>query len=528
MRGSITRFTWQLVLIAVLASNMSCALRVKVREDWDASRQTEIPLDEAAVPWQQIRKGQMPAPERLTEYNTAVRNSVVQIGANWAEDRPLSVVTTAQGNVKIEVRADDVLSHQPIDQVVPAEFLRVKRGFDSDVFVDGVGAPLIVRQPRTDQNRMIPESGLWFPVTAVLNLDKPSRPVLELIDPTRQRVLPYGNPRLALSADYTASFARDFYDRQRLIPDLGALFKFEKYADRMGLHRVSSFDPDKQVCILIHGIYSSPSTWEITLNEFYKAPELREKYEFWTFGYPTGALIPYLSAELRDDIRKLRAFRASEGARDNSMIIVGHSMGGLLAKSMTQSGGDSDWNKLFKVPIEDLRVSPEYRETLRRMIYYEPMPGIEKVIFCSTPHRGSRIAAKPGGQLAATLVQVPVNLAQAGSEILNDAERSLTPLGWQIAKGNVTSINQLQPGSPLTEGYLNKPLNPSVRYFSVIGSKFSPDKEVPLEKVTDGVVDYSSAHIEGVEEEVLVYGVPHGMHREPEGIMELVRLMKLP
>ena len=166
----------------------------------------------------------MPAPARLTEYNTAVRNSVVQIGPNWAEDRPRSVVTTAQGNVKIEVRADDVLSHQPIDQVVPAEFLRVKRGFDSDVFVDGVGAPLIVRQPRTDQNRMIPESGLWFPVTAVLNLDKPSRPVLELIDPTRQRVLPYGNPRLALSADYTASFARDFYDRQRLIPDLGALF----------------------------------------------------------------------------------------------------------------------------------------------------------------------------------------------------------------------------------------------------------------------------------------------------------------
>ena len=160
MKGSISRFTWQPVFIALLVSNMSCALRVNVREDWNGSRQTEIPLQGAAVTWQQIRKGQMPDPQRMKEYNAAVRNSVVQIGLNWAEDRPLSVVTTADGDVKIEVRADELLSHHPIDQVVPAEFLRVKRGFDSDVFVDGVGTPLIVRQPRTDQNPMIPESGL--------------------------------------------------------------------------------------------------------------------------------------------------------------------------------------------------------------------------------------------------------------------------------------------------------------------------------------------------------------------------------
>jgi hypothetical protein len=134
----------------------------------------------------------------------------------------------------------------------------------------------------------------------------------------------------------------------------------------------------------------------------------------------------------------------------------------------------------------------------------------------------------PGGQLVGALIQVPVNLAQAGSEILNDAERSLTPLGWEIAKGNISSLNQLRPGSPLAEGHLAKPLNPSVRYFSLIGSKKEAGKQVPLDEVTDGVVVYSSAHIEGVEEEVIIYGVPHGLHREPGGVAEISRLLKLP
>ena len=123
---------------------------------------------------------------------------------------------------------------------------------------------------------------------------------------------------------------------------------------------------------------------------------------------------------------------------------------------------------------------------------------------------------------------MPEKLAQGGSEILNDAEHSLTPLGWQIAKGKVTSINQLQPGSSLMQAYLRKPLNPSVRYFSVIGSKFGEKDGVPLEKVTDGVVDYLSAHIAEVEEEVLIYKMPHGLHRENEGIAEISRILKLP
>tara|TARA_R110000850_G_scaffold62777_18_gene142536 strand:- start:25 stop:1461 length:1437 start_codon:yes stop_codon:yes gene_type:complete len=478
------------------------------------------------VAWDQIKSGRLPEPEQLQVYNDAVRNSVIQIGSNWASgERPLSVVDTSEGEVSLGVVSVNVLDHQFIDEMVPAEFLRVKRGFESESVVEGVGTSLVVRQPWSQRDPMIPESGIWYPVTAVLNLDRPKQPVLQLIDPTKKAELSYKGERIPLEANFTAAFARDVLGRQDQFPDLQALFRFEKFAEGIGLQRISVFDPDKQVCILIHGIHSGPSTWDEAVNQFYADKVLREKFEFWTFGYPTGALIPYLSAELRDSIAAMRNFRQSRGATDDSLVVVGHSMGGLLAKSMTLSGGDDDWNQLFRVPIGKLNVSDEYRETLRRVIYYEPVQGIDKLIMCATPHRGSRVASRFGGRLVGSLLQMPAQLARGGSEILKNSDQTLTPLGWEIAKGNLSSLGQLRPNSLISKGYLNKPLNPSVKYYSIIGSK---SKGGPVEESSDGLVEYSSAHIEGVVSEVVINGVPHKHHQTDTGIQEIIRTLKLP
>ncbi len=519
----------KLLLIAASVMVSSCALDVKVKEDWNHSLIAPIPLSEAAVVWDEIKSGRMPDPARLSLYNTAVRDSVVQIGANWATgDRPLSSIKTPEGDVELKLVSGAIGQYQSLEQVVPADFVHVKRGFEEETVVEGVGASLVVRQPWSERDSMMPESGLWYPVTAVLNLDQPRQPVLELIDPTRKSDLTFRGKSLPLSVNYTASFARDVYDRQKLFPNTAGLFRFEKYADRMGLHRVSAFDPEKQVCILVHGIYSSPSTWDATLNQFYGNKALRERYEFWTFGYPTGALIPYLAAELRESIDEMQAFRQKNEATNRSVVMVGHSMGGLLSKSTTLRGGDEDWNQLFKVPVDELKVSSEYRETLRRLVYYEPVSGIDKVIFCSTPHRGSKMASKPGGKLIGALVQMPAQLSNAGAEILKSGENILTPLGWEVAKGNLTSLGQLRPNSLLSTGFLNKPLNPAVVYHSVIGREDTHGSGVPLVESSDGVVAYTSSHIEGVKSEAVIENSPHGVHREPDGIQELIRLLLLP
>lgn len=526
MRVAISRIrTWGLMIPMLLVLS-SCSL-IKVREDWDPVRNPVIPFEDASAAWNQIREGQLPPEPLLEDYNEAVLNSVVQIAENWESgDQALSVIKTSQGPVRIGVESVNLRNVEAIDQVLPAEFIRVKKGFDTETKVEGVGTPLLVRQRQTATDSMIPETGLWYPVSGILNFDEPQRPVLQLIDPTREPTLPFQGSRVPLSVNYTATLARDFEDRQNLFPNAPALLRFEKYAERMGMYRISAFDPEKQVCILVHGINSSPMTWHKFLNQAYADPQLRARYEFWTFGYPTGAAIPYLASEFRESIGRLQAFRNQYGAREPDLVIVGHSMGGLLAKAVTQFGGDEEWNWLFKVPIEELRVSEQEREVLRRMIYYRPIPEVERVVLCAVPHRGSRLAKKPAARLVSNLVQVPEQLAEATKNIQKQSAYALTPEGIEMAKKNLSSLDQLRPTSQVTAEFLNKPLNPGVKFYSVIGN--NEDKPLPPEETTDGVVDYESSHIDGVLSEKIIQDSPHGVHRTPGGIAEIIRILRLP
>lgn len=511
--------------IAAIALS-GCALQVKVSEEWQGANRN-IPLDATVGTWQEIRSGRLPGPDRLDDYNHAVRNTVVQIAHNWqTENETLSTINTTEGKLNLRVDPVNVRAIDLVDEVVPADFVRVKKGLETETAVDGVGASLLVRQRWTEQDPLIPKTGLWYPVTAVLNLDQPRSPVLELYDPTRIANLSSLDRPVPLAVDYTAPFARDFQDRQFQFLKVPAFLKYEKFADRMGIYRVSAFDPEKTACVLVHGIYSSPVTWKEALNGMYENKSIRERYEFWTFGYPTGAPIPYLASEFRKAIEDLIAFRRRNGAKDLNLVIVGHSMGGLLAKAATQHSGDEDWNKFFTVPIEQLDVDEGDREILRELVYYEPVPEIKKVIFCAVPHRGSKVPDKAALKLVGDLVQLPNQLAQLSKDIVKQSRNALTPLGMEVAKSRPSSLDQLRESSFAAVGYLDKPLNPNVRFFSIIGCK---DKScATLDDVSDGVVPYSSAHIDGVVSEKIVTDSPHGVHRQEEGIEEIVRILNLP
>jgi hypothetical protein len=60
-----------------------------------------------------------------------------------------------------------------------------------------------------------------------------------------------------------------------------------------------------------------------------------------------------------------------------------------------------------------------------------------------------------------------------------------------------------------------------VHYHSVIGVAFG--KGV---KGTDGIVPYTSAHIDGVDSEVVVPAVHTTMHHHPRAVLEVVRILR--
>jgi len=505
----------------------ACTPTFQVRERHGHLGFSQASLVEAAAAWGTLRAGRLPEAAALAAYNRATLAASLEIRDLGPDPSDLEItIATKTGPMPARVVHRNVVEPECIHELMPAELLKVKRGFDRDNSINGVGTSLIAHQKVSEADPFLPETGLWYPVTAILNLDEPSRPLLELYDPSRAPGSLNGRSDLPFSASYTAALARDFKDRQFLYPKLPAVLKFEKFAHRLGAFRLTPFDPDKEVCLFVHGIYSTPITWHETINDLLADPAIRERYEFWTFGYPTGAAIPYLAAELRRSIAGLQDFRSSRGARTRELTVVGHSMGGLLAKSITQRGGDAEWYRICTVPIEQVDLNEEARELVRRLVYYEPVADVKKVIFCSTPHRGSAIAENSVAKALASLIQMPLQLSQIAQHILQNNREVLTPLGIELITNNATSVAQLRPNSPLVSGFFDKPLNPAVRYYSVIGNNSPP--EVPQAETTDGVVEYASSHLDGVISEDIITPSEHGVHLTPEGIEAIRRILAKP
>lgn len=504
-----------------------CLPEFHVREHHGQRHIAKMSLADTAAVWGTLRAGQRPEAAALAEYNRATLAASLGIRDSGLDPSDQEIaIATSTGPVAARVVLRNLTEPERISELVPVEFLKVKRGFDRDTTIDGVGTSLLAHHKGSETDPHIPETGLWYPVTAILNLDEPSRPLLELYDPSRAPGALGGQPLLPFTASYTAALARDFQDRQFLFPKLPSVLKFEKFAHRLGAFRMSSFDPEKEVCLFVHGIYSTPITWHETINDLLADPAIRERYEFWSFGYPTGAAIPYLAAELRRSIADLQDFRSSRGARTRELTVVGHSMGGLLAKSITQRGGDAEWNRICTVPIEQVDLNEEARELVRRLVYYEPVTDVKKVVFCATPHRGSAIAENSLAKALANFIQMPLQLSQVAQIILQNNREVLTPLGIELITNNATSIAQLRPNSPLVSGFFDKPLNPAVRYYSLIGNN-SPSK-VPLADTTDGVVEYASSHLDGVISEEVIAPSEHGVHRTAAGIEAIRQILAQP
>ncbi len=51
---------------------------------------------------------------------------------------------------------------------------------------------------------------------------------------------------------------------------------------------------------------------------------------------------------------------------------------------------------------------------------------------------------------------------------------------------------------------------------------------MPLEKTGDGVVPYTSSHLEGVASERVVRPAGHAVHRTEKGTGEILRILLLP
>jgi hypothetical protein len=202
------------------------------------------------------------------------------------------------------------------------------------------------------------------------------------------------------------------------------------------------------------------------------------------------------------------------------MVVIGHSQGGLLAKMTAVDTGDRFWANISRKPFDEVALSDQTRQILKDGLFVKPLPFVKRLIFIATPHRGSFLA---GPQLVRRLVQrlvrLPGDLLGMGTELTGLTSRGDIYTSMQRVP---TSIDNMSPGHPFIRTLSEIPIDPGVKAHSIIPVKQGLD----IELGDDGVVKYESAHIEGVESELIVRDV-HSTQPNPHTIEEVSRILYL-
>jgi hypothetical protein len=247
---------------------------------------------------------------------------------------------------------------------------------------------------------------------------------------------------------------------------------------------------------------------------------LRNRYQFWTFRYASGDSIPYSAQLLRQSLRRARRLFDPDGtdAAFDGMVVIGHSLGGILAKMMVQKSGSRLWQAVCEQPIDNVTGPDEDRQLLRQAFFYEPVPEVRRVVFVATPHRGSPLASGSIRRLGTRLCGQPSRFLRAFQNVLANDEKNLLTPG---SRGELpTSLNELAPGHALLMALCDLGIDQSVRTHSIIADLRDP----PGPGATDGIVPYWSSHLEGVDSESLVHGL-HICLNHPPVIREVRRIL---
>ncbi len=413
-------------------------------------------------------------------------------------------------------------------------------GLDSTNIGYGIGVPLIaVRKKHTLEEKAdcyYPD-GLSFPVTALLRVTSPSiRPenssmhrypcVLELHDPLASNDVHFASRQVPLQTDLSTPlgfFLDNPQFREKTNPTLGLLNPNKSEKNR-GIYMLEPFDPERIPVVMVHGLASSPLTWMPMFNDIRSFQELRRSYQFWFYQYPTGQPFWISATQMRSDLADLRRKLdpQKQAPMLDQMVLVGHSMGGLVSRLQSYQSGDEFWRVLSDKSFDEIKGSDEEVAALKNALFFEPNPSIRRVITIGTPHRGSEFANDTTRWLGRKLIKLPQSLTDAGNRIVKQNPDFFRDTELLTV---TTSIDSLTPDSPIFPAMLRAARAPWVRYNNIMGVVSEEGFFNHFSQGSDGVVELTSAHMEDVESEIQVISKHQDIHRQPRAILEIRRIL---
>ena len=389
-----------------------------------------------------------------------------------------------------------------------------RKGLDEDVTRTGVGGTVVGVQQSLPTPRLEPLKGFRLPVTAVVDFPKLSRAPaarLRFLDPNKVSNIDLEGNRYPLAADFSASIASYGRVNENWIGFLN-MVRGERMRGGSGLLMLQPYDPTRIPVIFVHGLLSSTYVWRDVVNSLMADPELRQHYQFWGFSYPTGNPIAYSALLLRDDLRY-----AQQRYGFKQVILIGHSMGGILSRMQVTNSGRAIWNEGFGSKADQLYAEVPNDSLVKRALIFDANPTVKRVIFVCTPHRGSTLATGGIGALGMRLIRLPLKVTSA---IPKSVAATLAPNNDLRKYRAPTSISGLSPSNPLFKALDKLPIE--APHNSIIGGRGRGDTP----NSSDGVVPYGSSHLDSAQSELIV-PTDHGAMKSPKTVAEIHRILLL-
>ena len=147
------------------------------------------------------------------------------------------------------------------------------------------------------------------------------------------------------------------------------------------IHRAGTVQ-GKIPVIFIHGLLSDPGIWTDLVNELRSQPDLNAGFQWWGFRYSTGEPFLTSAAVLRRQLRQIRDTYdpQRQDAAFSQIVLVGHSMGGIVAKLQVTSSGHELWRATARIPLPAVATSIETRRALQQAFYFQPSVDVRRVI----------------------------------------------------------------------------------------------------------------------------------------------------
>ncbi len=459
-------------------------------------------------------------------------NSAAQSFYNFSVARAVENVTRAKiqpWQHKIEVAGAGsqytLSTPKPIDpdhdpsryDLFPIDSLKIGGTFfKTRSAVSGIGAPLVAvgRSENPEFRQEYKLSRIYAPATAVIQFSGRNAD-LKFVDPFQAEKIALNKRTFPLAVDFGAPIAMLIARERPERLGFSRLINPQKYADTARLTQLQPYDAKRTPVIFVHGLQETPVSWTLMIDSLRNDAWIREHYQFWVYSYPSGYPYPYSAALFRQDLDGIdHAF-----PNHKRVVLIGHSMGGMICRLMITDSGDKIWRDFFATPPAKTPLTPDARKLAEESLIFNHRRDVERVIFISTPHRGSKLASGGIGRIGAALVRTPrlFTSAYATSKSLLVADP-----GARTLKRMPNSVDTLQPNDRFVQAVDKLPITPGIPYHSLMGDRGRGDTP----NSSDGIVPYWSSHLEGAKSELIVDS-GHNAQSNPEAIREVERILKV-